>query len=86
MVASLIPPPRLLQGRQREYGNADFLSNNYIFSLESFSVLVKEKGMAIEGKRIFDDKRKRCTVPDADSYRRVLVEHLSVCRERMEVT
>ncbi|CAN6539621.1 unnamed protein product [Malus baccata var. baccata] len=52
----------------------------------SFSVLVKEKEMAVEGKRIFDDKRKRCTVPDADGYRRVLVEHLSVCRERMEVT
>ncbi|KAM0973176.1 hypothetical protein ACFX13_016815 [Malus domestica] len=52
----------------------------------SFSVLVKEKAMAVEGKRIFDDKRKRCTVPDADSCRRVLVEHLSVCRERMEVT
>ncbi|KAM1527031.1 hypothetical protein ACFXTH_016517 [Malus domestica] len=52
----------------------------------SFSVLVKEKAMAVEGKRIFDDMRKRCTVPDADSYRGVLVEHLSVCRERMEVT
>ncbi|PQM37797.1 pentatricopeptide repeat-containing protein [Prunus yedoensis var. nudiflora] len=51
------------------------LDNNYIISLESFSILVKElcaKGMVLEAERIFEDMCNRCTVVDVDSYRSVL--------------
>ncbi|KAM0968090.1 hypothetical protein COP1_016570 [Malus domestica] len=48
----------------------------------SFSVLVKEKAMAVEGKRIFDDKRKEWRLLDRETtVMQVLMSMMGVMKK-----